>query len=216
FGKAGKQAGPGLHVEWPITKMRSISVRTQSYTMAPTGDDPSVQVLGQDATVANADATLLFRVQKKQATTLYENIGSSYSTTVVRPSARTCARAEFAQFPMVRAATVDFNQVERNIDNCIRQKLNGTGISVLDFQLRELRLAPQVQDALDGVTAAKALGISGPLTPEYRQYIYILRFLQAAAKSQSTVVVTPNGGTGLNIQVTPSTTAPTTTTTPGK
>jgi hypothetical protein len=178
-----------------------------------------VQVLGQDATVANADATLLFRVQRNKATNLYENIGTSYSTTVVRPAARTCARAEFAQFPMVRAATIDFNQVELNIDNCIRQKFKDTGITVLDFQLRELRLAPQLQDALDGVTAAKALGISGPLTPEYRQFIYILRFLQTAAKSGSSVVITPNSGPGLTVQVSPpspSTTAPSTTTTPGK
>src|SRR5690348_8740294 len=63
FGKAAGQLGPGLHVEWPITKMRSISVRTQSYTMASVnGNDPSVQVLGQDGTAATADATLLFKV----------------------------------------------------------------------------------------------------------------------------------------------------------
>jgi hypothetical protein len=218
FGSAGKQVGPGLHVEWPITKMKNISVRTQSYTMAPTGDDPSVQVLGEDATGATADATLLFRVQKKKATDLYENIGGSYATTVVRPSARTCIRAAFAQFPLVQAATTEFGQVERNSDQCIRRKLAGTGVGVLDFQLRELRLSAQVTNAINGKIAAETVGAKSALDPAYLQFLYIQAIQQIGSSKNSSTLVIPSPSNGLGLNITPpspSTSAPSTTTTPG-
>jgi hypothetical protein len=216
FGKAGKQLGPGLHVVWPITQLRNISVRTQSYTMSPAGDDPSAQVLGQDGTVANADATLLYRVNRSDVTKVYTNVGTGYSVTIVRPTTRTCVRAGFTKLPMVQAATVDFAQVERDIGTCIREKLTLAGIQVRDFQLRELRLSAQLQNAIDGQTAAKMLGISSPLDPKYLQYYY-LQVLQRFAKNGANTVITGSNAPGVTFNLngsTPSSSTTTTTTSP--
>jgi SPFH domain / Band 7 family len=212
FGKASKQVGPGLHVEWPITVMRTISVRTQSYTMAPNGDDPSTQVLGSEGTVAGADSTLLFRVSRKQATKLYDTVGTGYVTTIVKPSARTCVRENFARLPLLTAATTRFDAVETAIDACIRQKLAGTAIGVVDFQLRELRLSKQLQNSLDGIAAARMLGITNPLDTRYLQYYYEQILSQFATSPGSSLVITPPNGTGLTVNVpnTPSTTTTTT------
>ncbi len=218
FGRASRQVGPGLHLEWPITRMRNISVRTQSYTMATNGDDPSVQVLGQDGTVATADATLLYRVSRSQATNIYENVGTTYNATIVRPTARTCVRAGFTKKPMIEAATVDFSNVETDIADCIKQKLHANGIGVLDFQLRELRLSTQLQNAIDGQIAAKMLGVTGPLDPKYLQFYYIQTLQKFASSSNNSLVITGGGPTPTLAVPTPggsSTATTTTTTNPG-
>lgn len=209
FGKAGGQVGPGLHVEWPITRMKNISVRTQSYTMAPKGDDASVQVLGQDGTVATADATLLYRVQRSKVSDVYTNIGTGYTTTIVKPTARTCVRAGFTKLPMITAATQSFQQVEADIDACIKEKLQPNGINVVDFQLRELRLSAQLQNAIDGQIAAKMLGVDSPLNDKYLQ-LYYLQVLQQFAKNGNSIVVTGGNTPGFTLPL------PTTSTTTGK
>jgi hypothetical protein len=212
FGKAGDQVSPGLHFEWPITKMKIISTRTQSYTMAPKGDDPSTQVLGREGTVASADATLLFRVARKQATALYDNVGTGYITTVVKPSTRTCVRENFARLPLLTAATTRFDAVETAIDGCIRQKLTGTGIGVVDFQLRELRLSKQLQNTADGMAAARLLGVTNPLDARYLQFYYEQILSQFATSKNNSFVITPNSGPGFTLNL-PNSSSSTTSTT---
>lgn len=209
FGKAGDEVGPGLHLEWPITKMKNMSVRTQSYTMASKGDDPSVRVLGSDAAGATADATLLFRVVRSKATDVYDNLGTGYANTVVRPTARRCVRAAFADNELVEAATTRSNDLERDIKSCIEETLEPAGIEVQDFQLRQLVLSQQLTDAIEGNVAAQEVDAASPLDPNYQQFLYVLQFLKNATKNGNLIVVSPDG-TGLNIQAN----APTTTTAP--
>jgi regulator of protease activity HflC (stomatin/prohibitin superfamily) len=178
--------------------------------MARNGDDASVQVLGQDGTVATADATLLYRVQRSKVTDVYENIGTGYTTTVVKPTARTCVRAGFTKLPMITAATQSFQQVEADIDACIKEKLQPNGINVVDFQLRELRLSAQLQNAIDGQIAAKMLGVDSPLDDKYLQ-LYYLQVLQQFAKNGNSIVVTGGNTPGFTLPLpTPSTTSTTT------
>jgi SPFH domain/Band 7 family protein len=213
FGKAANEVGPGLHLEWPITQMKNISTRTQSYTMATKGDDPAVRVLGSDAAGATADATLLFRVVRNQATDVYDNLGTGYAATVVRPTARRCVRAAFADNELVAAATTRSNDVEKNIEDCIKETLEPAGIDVQEFQLRQLVLSQQLTDAIEGNVAAGEVGARSALDENYQQFLYVLQFLRNATKNGNLIVVSPNGnGTGLNIQANAPTT---TTTTPG-
>jgi hypothetical protein len=209
FGKAGNEVGPGLHLEWPITQMKNISVRTQSYTMASKGDDPSVRVLGSDAAGATADATLLFRVKRSQATDVYDNLGTGYASTVVRPTTRRCVRAAFADGELVEEATTRSNDVEKNIEGCIKDTLEPAGIDVQEFQLRQLVLSQQLTDAIEGNVAAGEVGANSALDANYQQFLYVLQFLRNATKNGNTIVVSPSGA-GLNIQVPPTSTPPTT------
>jgi hypothetical protein len=211
FGKAANEVGPGLHLEWPITQMKNISTRTQSYTMATKGDDPSVRVLGSDAAGATADATLLFRVVRSQATDVYDNLGTGYANTVVRPTARRCVRAAFADNELVKAATTRSNDVEKDIEDCIKETLEPAGINVQEFQLRQLVLSQQLTDAIEGNVAAGEVGARSALDQNYQQFLYVLQFLRNAAKNGNLIVASPSGA-GINIQVSPTTT---TTTTPG-
>src|SRR5260370_25447383 len=107
-----------------------MSVRVQKYTMTDnsgegakgsTGD--SVSVRGSDGGAANVNATVLYRVDPRQATFVYKTIGKNYASAVVRPSARSCIRTQFTLYPMIEAATSSWRTIESDAANCLRAKI---------------------------------------------------------------------------------------------
>jgi regulator of protease activity HflC (stomatin/prohibitin superfamily) len=161
LGKAGGELGPGLQLTVPFTQVKTMSTRTQNYTMTAiqgegqyAGDD-SVAVLGRDGGAANVDATVLFRLDPGEATRVYEEVGTDFPTKLVRPAARTCIRAAFTKYDMVEAATSAWEPMADEISDCMRERIEPRGIQLLDFQLREVRLADPVQQAIDAKVAAQ-------------------------------------------------------------
>jgi hypothetical protein len=120
-------------------------------------------------------------------------------------------RAAFADNELVAAATTRSNDVEKNIEDCIKETLEPAGIDVQEFQLRQLVLSQQLTDAIEGNVAAGEVGAGSALDQNYQQFLYVLQFLRNAAKNGNLIVASPSGA-GINIQVSPTTT---TTTTPG-
>jgi regulator of protease activity HflC (stomatin/prohibitin superfamily) len=162
LGHAGGALGQGFHITWPFTDVKNISTRTTAYTMSATaapGDggqkDDSVAVLGADGASGKVDSTVLLRIEPDQATDVYVNIGSDYLTTLVRPSARTCIRSVFTDLKMVEAATTGWQGIEESVTECMQDKLEGRGIVLEDFQLREVRLEDSLQTAVTEKTAAE-------------------------------------------------------------
>ena len=75
----------------------------------------------------------------------------------------------------------------------MRKKINPRGITLEDFQLRDVRLSPQVQQAIEAKVAASETQ-GQQLSDAYLQFAYI-QALQAFAKSSGHVtLVLPSGG----------------------
>jgi len=111
LGHSGKPLTAGVHITLPFTTAYSMSTRLQNYTMTDTpsrgqkGTDSGVPVLGRDGGAASVSATVLYRIDPSQATTIFRTLGTGYGTSLVRPSARFCVRTVFAEFPAVQANT---------------------------------------------------------------------------------------------------------------
>lgn len=162
LGRTGDVVGSGVRITWPLTTMNTVSTRTQNYTMSSArgegarGDvDDSVPVLGADGGAAQVNATVLFSVDPKQATNLFRNVGSDYTLKLVRPGARSCVRSEFTKSDMVDAATSDWSKIEQRVADCMRSKIEPDGLILLDFQLREIALSEQLQNAVNAKVAAQ-------------------------------------------------------------
>jgi prohibitin 1 len=162
FGHSGDAIGPGFHITLPFTTTYSMSVRVQNYTMtsklgegAKVSSDDSVSVLGSDGGAANVNATVLYLVDPKRATFVYRNIGTNYAATVVRPSARSCIRTQFTLYPMIAAATINWRTIEADAASCLRAKIEPRGLILQDFQLREVTLSPQLQNAVNSKVASQ-------------------------------------------------------------
>jgi len=161
LGHSGDPIGAGFHITLPFTTTYSMSVRVQNYTMtsnvgegAKGSTDDSVAVLGSDGGAANVNATVLYRVDPRQATFVYRNIGTNYASAVVRPSARSCIRTQFTLYPMIDAATTDWRTIEADAAKCLRAKIEPRGLLLQDFQLREVALSTQLQTAVNSKVAS--------------------------------------------------------------
>jgi regulator of protease activity HflC (stomatin/prohibitin superfamily) len=162
LGHSGDPIGAGFHITLPFTTTYSMSVRVQNYTMtsnvgegAKGSTDDSVSVLGSDGGAANVNATVLYRVDPKQATFVYRNLGTNYANAVVRPSARSCIRTQFTLYPMIDAATTDWRTIESDAAKCLRAKIEPRGLLLQDFQLREVALSTQLQTAVNSKVASQ-------------------------------------------------------------
>jgi hypothetical protein len=204
LGSAGDPLDPGFHftAPWPFTRVPQMSTRTQNYTMTAGkggegqigGSDDSVLVLGRDGAQANVDATVLYHVGRDDATFVYENVGTDFSTAIVRPSARACIRTEFTRRDLVTASTADWPEISQNITNCMRDKIEPRGITLEDFQLRDVSLSPQVQQAIEASVAARQT-TGEDLSDAYLQFAYIqaLRSLANSPNNNTIVLPTDSG-----------------------
>lgn len=159
LGSAKPALGEGIHLTlpWPIEKVSTMSVQTLNYTMTAAkskGTDPAVLVLGLDGASATVDATVLYRIDKSDATEVYRNVGTNYLSQIIVPSARTCIRGAYAGVDLVRAATGEFPEIATTIRDCMKTKMEPKGITVVDFQLRDLALSKNIQSAVDLKVAA--------------------------------------------------------------
>ena len=155
LGHAGAPLSAGFHITLPLTTVYGMNVRTQSYTMsALKGDgnkaniDDSVAVLGADGGAASVNATLLYRLDISQATNVYKTLGKSYSTQIVRPTARECIRTTFTRYPIVQDSTTAWGQLEDAVTLCMKTRIGPQGITLQEFQLREVTLDPKLQAAV--------------------------------------------------------------------
>jgi regulator of protease activity HflC (stomatin/prohibitin superfamily) len=162
FGHAGEPLGPGVHITLPFTRTYEMSTRTQNYTMSSSANDgpegsvdSPVAVLGEDGGAATVNATLLYRVDRDKASDVYRNLGRTYSTSVVRPTARSCVRAEFAKYAVAEAASTASGQIEDNVGACVKEKLESAGLLLQAFQLRGVALDPAVAKAVAAKVAAQ-------------------------------------------------------------
>ena len=153
LGHTSAPLSPGFHITLPLTTVYSMNIRTQNYTMSSlrnegTKSDDSVAVLGADGGTAQVNATVLYRLDRKQATGVYRNLGTTYSTAIVRPTARECVRTSFTRYPIVQASTTQWTAVEVAVAACMKNRIEPQGLVLQEFQLREVTLDPKLQSAV--------------------------------------------------------------------
>jgi regulator of protease activity HflC (stomatin/prohibitin superfamily) len=153
LGHSGSPISPGFHITLPLTTVYTMNVRTQNYTMSSlksegTKADDSVAILGADGGTAQVNATVLYRLDRKRATTVYRTLGTNYSTAIVRPTARECIRTAFTRYPVVQASTTAWSNLEAGVTDCMRRRIEPQGIVLQEFQLREVTLDPKLQSSV--------------------------------------------------------------------
>jgi regulator of protease activity HflC (stomatin/prohibitin superfamily) len=94
------------------------------------------------------NSTVLYRLDPARATTVYRILGNSYSTQIVRPTARECIRTTFTEYPIVQASTTAWGALQTDVAKCMSARVEPQGIDLLEFQLREVTLNPQLQAAV--------------------------------------------------------------------
>lgn len=154
FGKVGTPITAGIKFVNPFASVEKLSVQTENYTMsgiseegAKKGND-AVDALGSDGGSAAVESTVLFHLDEPDAADVYRNVGTSYVDKILRPVSRSCIRDEFGKNPMVEEATGGRGTVAASITKCIERGLEGRGLILESFQLRDVRLDPKLQESV--------------------------------------------------------------------
>lgn len=161
LGNAGSARSSGPVFATPWTDLKTLSIQTQEYTMTVTADegakngDDSIEVKGSDGATGWVDATVLYRLVESEAPRLYREVGTGYLDKIIRPTARTCIRDAFAEYPMVDASTSKRTVVSDDIASCLREGIEPRGFIIEEFQLRNVRVSDNVQQAIDAKVAAQ-------------------------------------------------------------
>lgn len=128
--------GPGLHLKipfWQIAKL--FNAQVLEYTIhkgfdlsakEKLGDEP-IKTSTKDGVGVTVEGSILFRIDKQNAPELWENIGESFVSKVVRPFSRSKISAIFTE---VMAA--DVKNSRSNLEARLKQDLNA------EFQNRGL------------------------------------------------------------------------------
>jgi len=198
LGDAQTAETQGLHVTlpWPITRVTSMSVRVQNYTMAAAnipGTDKPVIVLGSDGASGTVDATVLYRLNPHRASDVFTNIGVNFGTVLVQPTSRKCIRDNFANYPMVQAATTAFKSLGDQISDCISHTIEPQGIDLVEFQLRQVVLSNSLSAAVNAKVAAQQNALAQLFNEQAAELGADITRINAKAQSDAQLIVACGG-----------------------
>lgn len=140
--------GPGLHLKipfWQVAKLFNAQVLEYSIregfdysgNKEALGDQP-IKVSTKDNKDISIEGTVLFRIDKKNAPELWENIGEKVVSKVVRPFSRSRISAVFAE-----VTTAQIKNHRSEIENIIKDDLNqhfkDRGINCEGFLMGEVK-----------------------------------------------------------------------------
>lgn len=121
--------GPGLHFKvpfWQIAKL--FNAQILEYTIRRGFDfsankealgDDAVIVVTKDQHTVSVEASILFRIDKKNAPELWENLGENVVSKVVRPFSRSRIGSVFSSFDLD-----ELTANRTNIENILKEQLN--------------------------------------------------------------------------------------------
>ncbi|MBC8525929.1 MAG: prohibitin family protein [Candidatus Cloacimonetes bacterium] len=156
FGKVQKRIlHSGLNFVNPLITMRTMSVRTEAYTMSAAryegrvrGDD-AIKALTSDGIILPMDITCLFHLIADKAPEVYEKIGYDYESKIIRPELKTIIRQVISNFKMEQVYSSARDTIALRMKEEAHKKLFPRGIFIEDVLLRNVTLPKQVETAIN-------------------------------------------------------------------
>ena len=156
FGKVQKRVLlSGLNFVNPLITMRTMSIRTETYTMSATpyegrirGDD-AIKALTSDGILLPMDITCLFHLLPESAPDVYEKIGINYEEKIIRPELKTIIRGVISKYKMEEVYSSKRDSIAFKLREVSYDKLLKRGIYIEDILLRNVTLPKQVEEAIN-------------------------------------------------------------------
>lgn len=140
--------GPGLHLKipfWQIAKL--FNAQILEYTIKSgyklvdkeaLGDE-AINGVTQDNQLIQIEASILFKIDKNKAPTIWENIGESFVSKVVRPVARSRIRSVLSEVSTKQLTSYRM-QIEEQVQKELNKIFNDKGLVCEGFLLSEVKL----------------------------------------------------------------------------
>lgn len=149
FGETKKDVlDAGIHFVNPFAVKNEMSIRTME--MKESANVPSSEGL-----VMGLDASLLFKLNPKQAADVYANLGPSYAQSIIEPTFRSAIREATASHSANALYSGEREKVATEIFNQMQRDLNARGIILEKVLLRDIQLPPTLRAAIEAKQQAE-------------------------------------------------------------
>jgi regulator of protease activity HflC (stomatin/prohibitin superfamily) len=157
FGKVGDPLLPGFHLVAPWTEVTTFSTRLQvsDMTATPTeGDragDDSVNVLASEGGSLNIDVTVRYTIAPDTSAELFRRVRTMVGVRdiIVRPTVRSQMRNVYSRYTAEEGYTTKREAIEKEVNEVIRPIFEREGLILDAVQVRDIRPAQQIIDAIN-------------------------------------------------------------------
>lgn len=152
----------GLNLAIPLwQKVILLDTRLQEYTMSAIADegalrkDDSLDAPTSDGQQVKVDATVLFRIDKASAPTLYQTIGPKYIDKLVRPFSRSQIRMVISRYTAPAIYSEKRQEAETIMTQELAQLLKDKHIVIDKVLLRAVNFSPEYSKAIEDKVIAE-------------------------------------------------------------
>jgi len=148
FGGVQKtELGEGFHLILPfIQQVTVLNAREQAISFA---DNDSIPALSKEGLQIVADATIRYKINLVEASTIYQELGTDYSGTLIRPTVRSVIRSAIANYNAADLISTSRAQLQTNISDDLTEQLKGKNIVLIDALLRDIRIPTSISQAIE-------------------------------------------------------------------
>jgi regulator of protease activity HflC (stomatin/prohibitin superfamily) len=149
FGETKKDVlDAGIHFVNPFAVKHELSIRT--IEMKESANVPSSEGL-----VIGLDASLLFKLNSKQAADVYANLGPNYAQSIIEPTFRSAIREATASHSANALYSGEREKVATEIFNQMQRDLSARGVILEKVLLRDIQLPLTLRSAIEAKQQAE-------------------------------------------------------------
>ncbi|MBW4564642.1 MAG: prohibitin family protein [Mojavia pulchra JT2-VF2] len=138
---------PGIHIVNPFAKVLNFSTRLKDVK-------ENVDSTSQEGLSLNLDVGLQYKLDPKKAATVYKNIGTD-ETQLVISRFRSTIRAITAKYPATEIYSSKREEIAQKLDEQLTQQLPPLGFVVEETLLRNVKMPPELQAAIQNKLKAE-------------------------------------------------------------
>lgn len=154
-GVSDRERNPGVQFVMPgLQQMTLLNTREQSIEFITDNND-EIPALSQEGLQIVSDATVRYRIEASEASSIFETIGDNVEATLIRPQVRSVIRNAIANYNAADVISTQRGELQAEIVQVLTDELAANNIVLLDVLLRDIRIPDSITQAIEEKQAAE-------------------------------------------------------------
>jgi regulator of protease activity HflC (stomatin/prohibitin superfamily) len=154
-GVSDRERNPGVQFVMPgLQQMTLLNTREQSIEFITDNND-EIPALSQEGLQIVSDATVRYRIEASEASSIFESIGDNVEATLIRPQVRSVIRNAIANYNAAEVISTQRGELQAEIVQVLTDELAANNIILLDVLLRDIRIPDSITQAIEEKQAAE-------------------------------------------------------------
>lgn len=154
-GVSDRERNPGVQFVMPgLQQLTLLNTREQSIEFTTDNND-EIPALSQEGLQIVSDATVRYRIEADEASTIFESIGDNVEATLIRPQVRSVIRNAIANYNAAEVISTQRGELQSEIEEVLTNELAANNIVLLDVLLRDIRIPDSITQAIEEKQAAE-------------------------------------------------------------